>query len=88
MSLHQMSKPLQKEIHDFGLEILVGKLSAMTLSPTILDDVRSKQDLDPSLVKIKREMLEGKCEGFNLSDDGVLMLKGRICVPKDKELRE
>ena len=76
MSLHQMSKPLQKEIHDFGLEILVGKLSAMTLSPTILDDVRSKQDLDPSLVRIKREMLEEKCEGFNLSDDGVLMLKG------------
>ncbi|GMN31023.1 hypothetical protein TIFTF001_050708 [Ficus carica] len=60
----------------------------MTMSSTIFDDIRSKQDLDPSLVKIKKEMLEGKCEGFSVSDDGVLKLKGRLCIPKDEELRK
>ena len=88
MSLNAMSKPLQKEIFDFGLELIVGRLSAMTLSPTILDDIRSKQDLDPSLVRIKKELLEGKCEGFSVSDDGALKFKGRLCVPKDEELRK
>ena len=60
----------------------------MTLSPTILDDIRNKQDLDPSLVRIKKELLEGKCEGFSVSDDGVLKFNGRLCVPKDEELRK
>ena len=88
MSLNAMSKPLQKEISEFGLELIVGRLSAMTLSPTILEDIRSKQDLDPSLARIKKDMLEGKCEGFTASDDGVLKFKGRLCVPKDEELRK
>lgn len=83
-----MFKPLQKEILDFGLEWIAGQLSAMTLSPTILDDIQNKQDLDPSIVRIKREMLEGKCEGFSLFDNRVLKLKGGLCVLKDEELRK
>ena len=87
MSLQEMSKPLLKEIQEFGLEIVAGQLSAMTLTPTIFDDIQSMQYLDPSLVRIKNEVLEGKCEGFNVADDGVLKFKGRLCVPKNDELR-
>ena len=39
-------------------------------------------------MRIKKEILEGKCEGFSLYDDGVLKLKGWLCVPKDEELKK
>ena len=37
MSIQAVPKPLQREIHELELELIVGHLSALTLAPTILE---------------------------------------------------
>ncbi|KAL5564970.1 hypothetical protein UlMin_028134 [Ulmus minor] len=76
------------EVCSSGVEILVGKLSALTLQPTIFDGIKGEQELDPSLLRIKEEVLEGKHTDFEVSTDGVLGFKGRTCVPTDEELKQ
>ena len=58
----------------------------MTLTLTIFYDIQSMQCLDSSLVRIKNDVLEAKCEGFSIAD-GVLKFKGWLCALKDDELR-
>ena len=58
MSLQVLPKELQDEVCSSGVEILVGKLSALMLQPTIFDGIKSGQELDPSLLTIKEEVLE------------------------------
>ena len=72
MSLQVLPKELQDEVSSSGVEILVGKLSALMLQPTIFDGVKGGQELDPSLLKIKEEVLEGKHTDFEVSADRVL----------------
>ena len=88
MSMQAMSPPLRKEILDFGLELIAGQLSALSLAPTMYDEIRSKQDDDVSLVRIKHEIKEGKCQEFRIADDETLYLKDRLCVPNVDNLRE
>ncbi|KAL5564092.1 hypothetical protein UlMin_027256 [Ulmus minor] len=88
MSLQVLPKELQDEVCSLGVEILVGKLSTLTLQPTIFDGIKGGQELDPSLFKIKKEVLEGKHTDFEVYADGVLGFKGRLCVPADEELKQ
>ncbi|KAL5555584.1 hypothetical protein UlMin_037820 [Ulmus minor] len=88
MSLQVLPKELQNEVCSLGVEILVGNLSAFTLQPTIFDGIKGGQELDPSLLKIKEEVLEGKRTDFEVTTDGVLGFKGRLCVPADEELKQ
>ena len=88
MSLQVLPKELQDEVCSLGVEILVGKLSTLTLQPTILDGIKGGQELDPSLFKIKKEVLEGKRTDFEVSVDEVLGFKGRLCVPTYEELKQ
>ncbi|WMV37608.1 hypothetical protein MTR67_030993 [Solanum verrucosum] len=43
-------------------------------------DVKSKQDLDPILVKLKESVLKKSVEPFSQEGYGVLMYQGRLCV--------
>ena len=53
MSIQTMPKMLQWDIQRMDLEIISGKLSTLTLQPTILDGIKGSQELDPSFVKLK-----------------------------------
>ena len=79
---------LQFEVCSSGVEILVGKLLAFMLQPTIFDGIKGGQELDPLLLKIKEEILEGKRTDFKVSVDGVLGFNGRLCVPANEELKQ
>ncbi|KAL5546340.1 hypothetical protein UlMin_006027 [Ulmus minor] len=70
------------------LELITGQVSALTLQPTIFYGIKGSQELDPTLVKLKEEVREGKNNEFQISSDGILHFKGRLCIPKDPELRE
>ena len=87
MALHMLPIPLQEEINRVSIEIISGRLAAMTLPPTIFEGLKTSQELDPSLLKIREEILEGKDDGFSISEDGILHRNGRICIPDDEELR-
>ena len=44
--------------------------------------------LIPDLVKIKKDILEGKKLAFALSEDGILHLDGKLGVPDDEDIRK
>ena len=57
---------LQAKVSDVGLELIIGRLSSLTLSPTILEDIDTKEDQDPKLLKIKKEVQERKSTYFRI----------------------
>ena len=88
MSIQAIPPQLQEEISKLEIELVVGQVSALTLQPTIFDGMKGAQELDPILVGIKEEVLEGRNTAFSLSQDGILNFNGRLCVPNDEELRK
>ena len=51
-------------------------------------EVKKKQYLDPSLVRLKESVKDQKVEVFSQGGDGVLRLKGRFCVPNVDDLEQ
>ncbi|KAL5546737.1 hypothetical protein UlMin_006424 [Ulmus minor] len=60
---------------------------APTLTLPTEDENFGTQELDPELNRIREAVKNGTNTEFSLSSDGVLNLKGRICIPNDEELR-
>ena len=88
MSIQALPQPLQEDIFKLGIELITGKISSLTLQPTILGEIKEAQGLDPSLVRIRKEIMEGRETNFGVSDEGILHFKGRLCVPSNEELRK
>ena len=88
MSTHPMPEMMQRDIQKLELEIISGQLSTLSLQPTILDRIKGSQELEPSLLKLKEQVQEGKNAEFNVSLDGVLHFKGRLCISNDAQLME
>ena len=88
MTIQVFHPKLQEEINELELEIMIGSLANLTIQPTIFDGMKGAQELDPDLVKITNEVREGKETTFTLSEDGILHLDGRLCVPNDEEMRK
>ena len=70
------------------MELIEGQLSVLTLQPTIFEGIQGTQELDPELNRIQKAVKNGTNTEFSLSSDGVLNLRGRICIPNDDELRK
>ncbi|WMV41245.1 hypothetical protein MTR67_034630, partial [Solanum verrucosum] len=51
-------------------------------------DVKSKQDLDPLLVELKKSVLKKSVEAFSQGGDGVLRYQGQLCILDVDGLRE
>ena len=88
-------KELVKEVHRLarlGVKLLGtmegGMLVQNGSESSLLVDVKSKQDLDPSLVELKRLVDEKKIEVFSKGGDGVLRYQDRLCVPDVDDLRK
>ncbi|KAG8474941.1 hypothetical protein CXB51_031650 [Gossypium anomalum] len=62
-------------------------LAELQVRPTWVDQIREKQLKDGSLVARFQQVKEGGTSEFGLNDEGVLCFRGRICVPKDSDLR-
>ncbi|KAL5571687.1 hypothetical protein UlMin_021284 [Ulmus minor] len=70
------------------MEVISGQLSTLTLQPTIFDGIKGAQELDPQLLKLKEQVLEGKNVEFSVSTDEIMHFKGRLCIPSDAQLKE
>ena len=88
MSIWMMPEILQKDIQKLDMEVFSGQLSTLTLQPTIFDGIKGTQELDPQLLKLKEQVLEGKNVEFSVSTDRILHFKGRLCIPNDAQLKE
>ncbi|KAL5546021.1 hypothetical protein UlMin_005708 [Ulmus minor] len=72
MSIRKMPEMLQKDIQKLEMEVIVGKLSTLTLQPMVFDGIKGAQELDPQLLKWKEQVLEGKNVEFSVTTDGIL----------------
>ena len=88
MSIQSLIEPLQKELVEAGIELITGSLAALTFQPTILDGMKERQEGDASLLRTRNEVLEEKESDFNISDEGILYRKNRLCIPNDDKLKE
>ncbi|KAA3473145.1 Retrovirus-related Pol polyprotein from transposon 17.6 [Gossypium australe] len=55
---------------------------------TWVDQIKEKQLLDVSLVHRFQLVKKGETVDFRLNSEGVLCFRGRVCVPRDFELRQ
>ncbi|KAG8491253.1 hypothetical protein CXB51_014429 [Gossypium anomalum] len=63
-------------------------LAELQVRPTWVDQIREKQLKDESLVARFQQVKEGGTSEFGLNDEGVLCFRGKICVPRDSDLRQ
>ena len=87
MSLRQLPRELQKEIIDFELQIISGKLAALHVHPTLLQQIKEEQSKDKKLEEIAYEMIKEKSEDYTIARNGTLMVERRICIPDEDELK-
>jgi hypothetical protein len=60
----------------------------MEVGSNIVQEIRKGQVDDEKIQEIKRNIKEEKTPGFLEDEEGVLWYKGRICVPRIKELKD
>lgn len=91
-TLYPTQRKLREEIEDFDLILGVreanGNLAGIVVQPTLLSRVKEAQGDDVEIWSIIENIKEGKQSEFQLDDQGVLWLEGKLCVPAEITLRE
>ena len=89
INVKEMPRPLQADLCSLGIEVIVGKLPALTIQPMIMEAIKGGQLTDPLIEKFKKKALEERRSNFFVSEDGLLGYKiGRICVLNDEEIKK
>ncbi|KAG8478384.1 hypothetical protein CXB51_028200 [Gossypium anomalum] len=63
-------------------------LAELQVRLTWVDKIKEKQLKDESLVACSQQVKEGETSEFGLNSEGILCFRGRICIPKDSDLRQ
>ena len=63
-------------------------LAELQVRPTWVDEIKKKQLRDESLVSRFWQVKNGDTSEFRLNSEGVLCYRGRVCIPKDSNLRQ
>jgi hypothetical protein len=80
---------LFEEFDKLNLRIIANtKAMEMEVGSSLLQENQRGQLEDEKIQQIKRNIKEEKSHGFSEDDEDVLWYKGRICVPKVKELKD
>jgi hypothetical protein len=80
---------LCEEFDKLNLRIIVNtEAMEMEVGSSLLQEIRRGQLEDEKIQEIKRNIKEEKLPGFSEDNKGVLLYKGRICVPNVKELKD
>jgi hypothetical protein len=80
---------LCEEFDKLNLRIVANtEAMEMEVGSDLLLEIQKGQVEDEKLQEIKRNIKEEKSPGFLEDEEGVLWYKGRICVPRVKELKD
>ncbi|XP_062093931.1 uncharacterized protein LOC133799942 [Humulus lupulus] len=85
--LRKLTRPLQEDMCRAEIEVIIGRLSVMTIQSTLLESIKQGQCEDPYLEEQKGELESGKVNEFSVSCNGMLKFKERVCVPNDEGLK-
>ena len=82
--MHKLVDPaLRKKITKSG-----GLIAPFIVISILRDRIKAAQSRDPILVELMEKIREGKFTDFNLDDEGILWISGRLYVPDVDNLRE
>ena len=84
--------PLLLDIKALGLSLNYdgygALLESFVVKQSLVDQIRGNQMQDEGLVKEVHKIMNGKIgEKFSISQDGVLTMKSRVCIPDVEDLR-
>jgi hypothetical protein len=82
-----MSNELCAEIEHLNLGIAINAVE-LVIEPVLEQEIRKGQLIDDKIKEIVRNIPKGKAPRFHLDDKGTLWFGKRLCVPKDKAIRE
>jgi len=63
-------------------------LCTLEVQPTLIEEIRVAQDMNPQLEQIREEILVGKAPGFVIHADGTIRFHNRVCVPIVEALKK
>ncbi|XP_022897456.1 uncharacterized protein LOC111411127 [Olea europaea var. sylvestris] len=85
-------KAVREKLSDARFRTCSGSSRSQDLASLLIwkqvDKIIAGQRDDSFLEKIKVEVGTEKRKGFEISSDKTLMFKGRLCVPKNEEIRK
>ena len=58
----------------------------MDARSSFLDKIKGKQFTDEKLIRIRDKVLRGEAKEAQIDEEGVLRIKGRVCVPRVDDL--
>ena len=85
VSRRPLSREVQTLANDFmRLEVLekVGFLACVEARSSFLDKMKGRQFDDEKLHRIQDKVLRGEAKEAQIDEEGVLRIKGRVCVPR------
>ena len=72
---------MRLEVNDKG-----GLLACMEARSSFLDKIKGKQFNDEKLIRIQDKVLQEEAKEATIDEEGVLRIKGRVCVPHVDDL--
>ena len=82
-----MSSELCAEFERLSLGFVTNAVD-LVLEPKMEQQIHKAQLQDAKLKEIAENIVIGKAIGFHMDDNGTLWFGKRLCVPKDKAIRE
>ena len=56
----KIPRPLQVDVCNLGMEVIIRKLFVLTIQPTIMEAIKGGQLIDPLMEKFMQKALEGR----------------------------
>ena len=86
-------RPLAREVQTLANDLMRlelnekgGFLACVEARSSFLDKIKGKQFTDEKLTRIRDKVLRGEAKEAKIDEEGVLRIKGRVCVPRANEL--
>ena len=86
-------RPLAREVQTLANDLMRlevnekgGFLAGVEARSSFLDNIKGKQFTDEKLNQIRDKVLLGEAKEAKIDEEGVLRIKGRVCVPRVDDL--
>ena len=91
--LQASRRPLAREVQILANDLMRlevnekgGFLACVEARSSFLDNIKVKQFNDEKLIRIRDKVLQGEAKEATIDEEGVLRIKGRVCVPRVDDL--
>lgn len=80
-----------REISKFEFKLdmndLTSVMATLKIESKIIQRIRTLQQSDPEIIKVRKEIVEGKKPDFQVSEDGIVRFRVHLYVPDNEGLR-